>query len=61
MNALLIIGSAVAGGGIGGVAGALYGFATDTSDMPIVAAFTAPAGALVGGFVGVALGAVLFA
>lgn len=61
MNALLIIGCAVGGAGIGFVAGAAYGFAVDRSDLPMYAAFTAPAGAVIGGFLGVIAGAVLFA
>lgn len=61
MSALLIIGTTVAGAGVGGFLGAWYGFATDTSDMPIAAVFTTPTGALIGGLVGVVAGAVLFA
>lgn len=61
MSALLIIGSTVLGAGVGGVVGAWYGFATDRSDFPLLALFTTPAGALVGGLIGVVAGAVLFA
>lgn len=61
MSALLVIGCAVVGAGVGGVVGAWYGFEADTSDMPMYAAFTTPAGALIGGFLGVVAGAVLFA
>lgn len=61
MNALAIIGTTVASAGLGFVGGAWYGFKVDTSDMPTYAAFTAPAGALVGGFAGCVIGAVLFA
>lgn len=61
MSAALIVGSTVVGAGIGGVVGLWYGFETDTSDFPMYAAFTGPAGALIGGFIGVMVGAVAFA
>jgi hypothetical protein len=61
MNALLIVGTTVAGAAAGGLAGAWYGFKVDTSDLPMYAAFTTPAGALAGGLVGCVVGAVLFA
>lgn len=61
MSALAVIGCTVAGAGIGFVIGAWYGFEVDKSDMPMYAAFTAPAGALVGGFAGCVVGATLFA
>lgn len=61
MSAFLIVGCAVVGAGIGGAVGAWYGFETDTSDFPMYAAFTTPAGALIGGFIGVVVGSVMFA
>lgn len=61
MASLAIVGCAMGGGVLGGIVGAWYGFAVDKSDMPIYAAFTMPAGALVGGLAGVVAGSVIFA
>lgn len=61
MSSVLIVGTTLAGAGIGAMLGCWYGFAVDKSDMPIYAAFTMPAGALVGGLVGVVAGSVIFA
>ena len=61
MTPLLIAGSAVVDGLGGGLIGLWYGFATDTSDFPMLAAMTGPIGAAVGAVVGAAAGSVVFA
>ena len=59
MAALGIIVSALAGAGLGFMGGFWYGTKVDTSDFPIYPVFTGPVGALIGGFVGVVIGAVI--
>jgi hypothetical protein len=56
----LIVGSTVVGGVVGGLLGLWYGFATDTSDMPVMPIMTGPMGSAVGCVVGAVGGAVVF-
>lgn len=60
MSGFAVIGCTVGGAGLGFLLGAWHGFATDTSDFPMAAAFEAPIGALIGALVGVIAGTVIF-
>lgn len=61
MNALLIIGSGAIGAVLGAVAGGIYSDKTSSGDYDFGMLFTVPAGAVIGGAIGVTVAAIRWA